>query len=278
MCGVSWFASVKNAIELRSRGLFFIGIVKTADKKFPLMTLITQCPQERGSSITMTATEEGTDIIAYGWRDKKVHTFVSTCSTTLSGSPAKKRRYVEDGKIFYKEVQRTKLAEEYYDGAPAVDIHNHIRQDGLSLESFWRTERWHHRFFAAMFGIIETNTFLAFNFFRTSGQKAEHSAFTCNLAMQLIKNPWQNVEMCSQTQPTHQGQSTVNPNDHILAALSSGSARQRIQRKCVICARVHHRQQKAGWYCVACGNNTVLCSPNTGRTCFKYHLENGLPF
>ena len=126
------------------------------------------------------------------------------CGTTLSGSPAKKRRYDEDGKIFYKEVQRTKLAEEYYDGAPAVDIHNHIRQDGLSLESVWRTERWYHRFFAAMFGIIETNAFLAFNYFRISGQKAAHSAFTCNLAMQLIKNPWQNVEMCSQTQPTHQ--------------------------------------------------------------------------
>ena len=139
----------------------------------------------------------------------------------------------------------------------------------------WRTERWHHRFFAAMFGIIETNAFLAFNYFRTSGQKAEHSAFTHNLALQIIKNPWQSTVPYAPAQ--HEEVALANPGNHILAALSSKSDRQRVQRKCIICARVHHRQQKASWYCVECGNSAVLCSPNTGRTCFQYHLENGLP-
>ena len=123
-CGDSWFASVKTAIELRRRGLFFTGIVKTAYTKFPLRVLSANCPLERGSTVTGTATEDGIDIIAHGWQDKKVHTFVSTCGTTLIGTPAKKRWYDTDGKVFYKEVQRTKLIEEYYDGASAVDIHN----------------------------------------------------------------------------------------------------------------------------------------------------------
>ena len=66
-----------------------------------------------------------------------MHRFVSMCGTTLQGSPAKKRRYDDDGKVFFKEVQCSKLTEEYYEGAPALDIHNHIRQDGLSLETIW---------------------------------------------------------------------------------------------------------------------------------------------
>ena len=45
----------------------------------------------------------------------------------------------------------------------------------------------------------------------------------------------------------------------------------------IICAHVHHHQQMASWYCVECGDNAGLCSPNTGRTCFQYHLENELP-
>ena len=277
VCGDSWFASVKTAIELRRKGLFFTGIVKTAHRMFPLKALGVHCPLERGSTVTATAVEDGIDIIAHGWRDRKVHRFVSTCGTTLQGTPAKKRRYDDDGKVFFKEVQRTKLAEEYYDGAPALDIHNHIRQDGLSLETIWRTERWHHRFFAAMFGIIETNAFLAFNYFRTSGQKAEHSAFTHNIALQLIKNPWQSMLLSPEIPPIHQNVATTNTGNHVLASLSANSDRQRVQRKCIICSRVHHRQQKASWYCVECGNKAVLCSPNTGRTCFQYHIQNGLP-
>ena len=225
VCGDSWFASVKTAVQMHQIGLFFTGIVKTAFTKFPLKSLVAHCPQECGSTVTGTATEDGIEIIAHGWRDRKVHTFVSTCGTTLSGTPAKKRRYDADGKVSYKEVQRTKLAEEYYDGAPALDVHNHIRQDGISLETVWRTDRWHHRFFASMFGIIETNAFLAFNYFRSSGQKAEHSAFTCNLALQLIKNPWQSTVLCPQITPA-QEVTTTNTGSHGLAALSSKSDRQ----------------------------------------------------
>ena len=85
------------------------------------------------------------------------------------------------------------LVEEYYNGAPVLDIHDHTRHDDLSLETVWLTERWHHCFFAAMIGIIETNAFLTFNYFRTSEQKAEHSAFMHNFALQLIKTPRQGM-------------------------------------------------------------------------------------
>ena len=115
------------------------------------------------------------------------------------------------------------MIEKYFNGAPAVDIHNHVRQDGLSLETVWRTDRWHHHFYASMFGIIDTNAFLAFNYFRTCGQKAEHSYFTGELALQLIRNPWLSTISASPAQPTSQTASSGG--NHALVALSSKSDR-----------------------------------------------------
>ena len=51
---------------------------------------------------------------------------------------------------------------------------------------------------------------------------------------------------------------------------------QRVQRKCIVCSCVHHRQQKASWFCADCGENAVLCWPCTGCACYQYHNENGL--
>ena len=67
VCGDSWFASVKTALELRRKGLFFTGIVKTAHRMFLLKALGVHCPLERGSTVTATAVDDGIDIIAHGW-------------------------------------------------------------------------------------------------------------------------------------------------------------------------------------------------------------------
>ena len=79
-----------------------------------------------------------------------------------------------------------------------------------------------------MFGIIETNAFLAFNYFRTSGQKAEHGAFTHNLALQLIKNPRQSILLSPEIPPVHQNVVTIDTGNHVLASLSANSNRQRV--------------------------------------------------
>ena len=104
----------------------------------------------------------------------------------------------------------------------------------------------------------------------------EYSAFTSNLALQLIKNPWQSMLLSPEIPLAHYDEVTVDMGNHVFASLSVNSDR-RVQRKCIICSHVHHCQQQAGWYCVKCGNNVVLCSPNTGHACFLYHIENGLP-
>ena len=86
-----------------------------------------------------------------------------------------------------------------------------------------------------------------------------------------------NMLLSPEIPPEHQDEVTVETGKYFLVPLSATSDKQRVQRKCIVCSRVHHCQQKASWYCVKCGNKAVLCLPNTGRTCFLYHMENGLP-
>ena len=153
--GDSWFASVKTAVQLRKHGLYFLGPVKTAHRKYPIEALKTRCPAERGGHVTATSTDDKVDLLAVGWRDRSVHIFVGTCGTTIPGQAARKRRIDDDGHVFYKTVKRSKLVEKYRNGAPALDIHNHRRQDGLALEPAWGTHKWYHRVYASLLGIIE---------------------------------------------------------------------------------------------------------------------------
>jgi hypothetical protein len=189
--GDSWFASAKTAIQLHKRGLYFLGIIKTATKNYPIAEARRRCPSERGKCAIATTKINDVNLTCVAWRDKKVHTFIGSCSTTLEGQPVKKRRTDESGRIIIKEVPRPKIVEEYFDGAPSIDIHNHIRQSGLALEEVWNTQKWHHRMFASLFGIIETNASLAFKYFRKD-TTIKHSHFTESLALQLIHNTWDN--------------------------------------------------------------------------------------
>jgi hypothetical protein len=162
--GDSWFASAKTAIQLHKRGLYFLGIIKTAPKNYPIAEARRRCPSERGKCAIATTKINDMNLTCVAWRDKKVQ-------------PVKKRRTDESGKIIKKEVPRPKIVEEYFDGAPSIDIHNHIRQSGIALEEIWNTQKWHHRMFASLFGIIETDAYLAFKYFRKH-TTIKHSQFT----------------------------------------------------------------------------------------------------
>lgn len=63
-------------------------------------------------------------------------------STTNPGKLCYKKRYDEDENVVIKPVERPKLVEDYFQGAPAIDVHNHIRQSGLALKEAWRTQQW----------------------------------------------------------------------------------------------------------------------------------------
>lgn len=275
----SWFASVKTALELEKRGLFFIGIVKTATKQFPMKILKEKCPEQRGATIVSQTTINDVNLISCGWRDKKIHTFVGSCSTTLDGIPAKKMRTNENGQKYTLEVPRIKIIEEYFQGAPSIDVHNHLRQSGLALEEVWHTQNWKHRLYASLLGIIETNAYLAFKYFKKDVNKLSHADFTKNLAYQLVTTEWEtgSTNENRAERSNNNNPATTTHTEHSLIALSTISEKQRVQRKCVICSRIRKVQQKASYFCQPCGQNAVLCAPTTGRNCFSYHILHGVP-
>ena len=120
VCGDSWFASVKTAVAPMKHGLFFAGVVKTTHTAFPLKLLSAMCPSPKGRFVSATAQRDGIALNAVAWRDRKVHSFVSTCGTTLAGDPAKKKRYDDNLKLYFKTVDRPKLVATYHDGAPSI--------------------------------------------------------------------------------------------------------------------------------------------------------------
>ena len=67
--------------------------------------------------------------------------------------------------VYDKKVKRPAVVEQYFDGANAIDIHNHLRQGGLELERHWQTQTWWHRNFATIIGICETVLSSHFNAF-----------------------------------------------------------------------------------------------------------------
>ena len=67
----SAFASVKSAVALKQRGLFFMGLVKTAHRKFPKQWAQTVTIDSRGGHKVAQATESGVELRAVSWNDGK---------------------------------------------------------------------------------------------------------------------------------------------------------------------------------------------------------------
>lgn len=98
----SAFASVKSAVNLKKEnGLFFLGLVKTASRKFPKAHLNSLEMERRGDHAVFTARESGVDLRAVTWNEGKKDkhgkivkkNIVATCGTTLPAPPHFKRRW-----------------------------------------------------------------------------------------------------------------------------------------------------------------------------------------
>ena len=147
--------------------------------------------------MTLEARIENTKVFAHAWYDKKVKCLVSTCGTTLEGTPHKKKRWrINNGRseTFYKEVKRQKMSEDYFEGASVIDVDNHLRQYGLALEQSWSTKSWSHRVFSTLLGISECDAFLSYCRFEEKTMK--HAEFTELLSLQLISNKFDGAFYC----------------------------------------------------------------------------------
>ena len=202
------FASTTAAAELAQKGLHFTGVVKGAHKYFPKKYLQQQEYTNRGDHHSCTTERAGIPIRALAWNEGKPDRhgrikpkcFVSTCGTTLPGTPHLKTRYqrytVNDDycaaqrsqvmRTYHVPIPRPELASSYYDGCQAIDVHNHLAQTTLGLEDR-KTKRYSFRYFQTFVRFVITDAFLAYKYFGRNPD-AKFEAFRDALCDSLINN------------------------------------------------------------------------------------------
>jgi hypothetical protein len=94
VCGDSYFASVEAATHLRSLGLHFIGVVKTATRKFPMRYLQHQELEARGDRVMLMHENKEceADMMAVMWLDWERRYFIATTSSIAEGRPYDRTR------------------------------------------------------------------------------------------------------------------------------------------------------------------------------------------
>ncbi len=185
--GDSAFASVLTAFWLYIAGLNFIGIVKQCSKWYPKELLTSlfdrMLPSERKGKFRVCVAEKNlhpgnrvpVKMNAVAWSSsskmKVLKKIISTCGTTVEGSPHRKRGIEEivlDGVTMKKEIHipiaRPKIVETLFASFSAVDIHDHYRQGILCMEPNWPTKNWRKRIFSTILGMHLTDAFLAYNY------------------------------------------------------------------------------------------------------------------
>ena len=94
VCADSYFSSVFAAEYLSAAGLRFIGVVKTATRRFPMADLSQIELQRSGDRQGFVCLDEDKmpKLLAFVWMDRNRRYFVSSCSSLVPGGPYSRLR------------------------------------------------------------------------------------------------------------------------------------------------------------------------------------------
>ncbi len=181
--GDAAFGSLTTCTELYRRGLYFLGVIKTACSGFPKKFFEAWGKGENGNAkptrgdckvlrTTIGTGNNTTEVTALGWyaKDGMVKQFIGSTSVTTAGTPLKvprtKLSVDENGvittKTIYRETPRPKLVEDLFKYFGAIDHHDRYRQGYLAMERSWGTKCWWHRVFCTLYGMCLTDAYLAY--------------------------------------------------------------------------------------------------------------------
>jgi Transposase IS4 len=163
VCADSYFASVGTAEELLRLGLRFIGVVKTATRRYPMRALSTLELEQRGDShgLVSYGSDGQPQMLAFTWMDRDRRYFISTASSLTAGTPYRRNRWRQvdatpnaDPERVEHIIPQPEAAEIYYDTCGLIDRHNRCRQNDLSLEKKFGTMDWSMRVNMTVLGMI----------------------------------------------------------------------------------------------------------------------------
>ncbi len=162
VCADSYFASVGAAEELEKMGLGFIGVVKTATRRFPQAHLSAIELHNRGDfrGVYTKDANGDTNAMAFVWMDRDRRYFIATRSTLDQGEYYARTRWRQVDQTENADAERVDLeipqplaAEVYYKACASVDRHNRSRQDDLMLERKLETKDWPVQVNLSLFGM-----------------------------------------------------------------------------------------------------------------------------
>ena len=222
VCADSYFASVRTAEVLMGLGFKFIGVVKTATKRFPMKYLSDlELTEGRGQREGLVMKTFGRPwIMAFVWVDRDRQYFISTASTLKDGKPYDRIRWrqpepsPEESAAGDTEAasQQDAICQELTVVQPeacdstcdAIDQHNQHRQDTLSMERKHQTKSWYKRVTSSIFAMYVVDAWLMYKGCTTAKQgdepKLTQQEFYCQLAEELIDNNQERVRTRNHSQ------------------------------------------------------------------------------
>ena len=296
VCADSYFASVEAALSLKASGQRFIGVVKTAHRRFPLSSLDARELGARGDWVTMVHDDAtgSPDLMAVLWVDRDRRYFVATASSTRPGTPCERLRWREQeggAERVAVSVPQPEVAEIYYGCCAQIDRHNRCRQDDLKLEHKLRTHDWSQRVNISLLGVCIVDAWLLHSGARGAAA-LQQSDFYEDLAADLIDNSFDSVGWRprggaaageGEGGGAGAGEEALGPAYGVGVHLkpttkrrldqSGGATPHLRQRYCREC-----KAFRSTLVCSACrdptaGGEIFLCGPKTGRCCFADHLR-----
>jgi Transposase IS4 len=143
ICADSYFSSVSAVEELTKMQLRFIGVVKTATRKYPMHYLSNLVLYERGARHGVVAKDAdgNVNMLAFVWMDRDRRYFIASAGSLAEGEPNVRTRWRQVAQEENAEPTRVELtipqpraAEIYYKVCSKVDQHNRSRQAFLNIE------------------------------------------------------------------------------------------------------------------------------------------------
>ena len=269
ICADSYFASVNAVIVMRTMGLRFIGVVKTA-KKFPMSYLsnleLVQWGDYKG--LVARETDGQPTMLKFVWMDRDCRYFVASASSLDSGIPYSRNRWRQvslELDALPENVELTipqpKAMEVYYRTCGVIDQHNCHRQDNLKAEKKLETKKWDMRVNLTIFSMIVVDTWLVYS--QATGSTELQSELYVHLAEELIDN---NIDSRPQRQ-RNSGEDGSDSNDEYTVMMCPGRVHAGVS--CHLTPTKHRRHtadgeltvQRLQGRCIECGKKTTyLCS------------------
>jgi Transposase IS4 len=286
VCADSYFASVEAAEVMGGMCLKFIGVVKTAMKRYPMAILSGRELSHRVERVSLVAKSTSGEVkmMVMTWVDRDRRYFIATTSCTLDGESCSRARWrqLEDRPERVElVVPQPQATEVYYTACAQIDRHNLCRQADLDLEKKVGTHDWSFRVNCTVLRMIVVDAWLVYSGGCGIRTRMDQRAFYEQLADQLIDNSFDSVRLRDRPSalvtpgvPTRSGIGAhLTPTKKKRKRKSGTSTTFALQGKCCICSA------KTTHICSSCLDDRAesgsiwLCHSKNNRHCFGLHLR-----